>query len=677
MGRTVGEVEELTREIIRITQERIRSENAAAASVAEAQERLHLLADDRSALEESLKRLQEGTVSDLARSSSKSKVMIEQFRAVQRVRDFFQGLQGAYSDIERAEDPNDVAIVKGRIAFALAGINESGETFPYVKKSASTVEQQVFASKGLLVLKLALLSDPGNAAAKEAFRDSWKSCGFGLDQLAQKINENAEDATAAFYAENGQLVEKLTRSDAVGKVMLLSTEMATVTDAIQYWVQNLFVERSGRRIERTKETIARLFATSRTVKTLMDEALTAVGEASERKLMKDVTAGLDRVQELVMKPGGMIETLAAAAAARERSQELGGKLDAMIRLEKEAGDKGVLEAQGQQQRSASFVDFVVRSVTILLAAAIATVLLVTIWLGWVIARSIITLVKDLQAAKEEAESASRAKSQFLANISHEIRTPMNGVLGLLELLKASSLPAKQRNYVNTALSSGITLLGVINDVLDFSKIEAGQMELSVEDFDLHLSVEETVGFLAEQTQAKGIELLCHITPDVPRTARGDVMRLRQILINLLGNAVKFTTDGEIVVRVSLLSGQEGSLCRFEVSDTGIGIPVHAREKIFDSFSQADASTTRKFGGTGLGLSIARQLVRMMGGEIGVDSEVGVGSTFWFTVPFEESTPSGELGKTGAAHVSYEALKGLKALVVDRQLHEQTNTGRHA
>ena len=287
-----------------------------------------------------------------------------------------------------------------------------------------------------------------------------------------------------------------------------------------------------------------------------------------------------------MKRGGMIDNLREAALSREQSRDLGVKLAHMIQSEKQTGNWNILDAQGRQQRSVGFVNFVARAVTILLLFVIAFVLAVTVLLCWRITRSIVVLVKDLLAAKEEAEAASRAKSQFLANISHEIRTPMNGVLGLLELLKASPLSGRQGNYVNMALTSGVQLLNVINDVLDFSKIEAGQMELNVDDFDLHQSVEEGIALFAEQAEAKGIELICHIFPDVPRWVRGDAVRLRQVLINLLGNAVKFTDSGDVVARVSLEEEREDcAVLRFEVSDTGIGIPAAVQVKIFDSFSR--------------------------------------------------------------------------------------------
>ena len=238
-------------------------------------------------------------------------------------------------------------------------------------------------------------------------------------------------------------------------------------------------------------------------------------------------------------------------------------------------------------------------------------------------------------AKEMAEQANRAKSEFLANMSHEIRTPMNGVIGMTELLLDTKTTAEQRDHLMTVKYSAESLLRILNDILDFSKIEAGKLDLDHEAFRVRDCVAHTVQSLACRADAKGIKLSYSFEQDLPDTFLGDAGRLAQIIMNLVGNAIKFTDQGEVEVNVSRESGSNDSVClRFCVRDTGIGIPVAHQQKIFESFRQADASTTKRFGGTGLGLSISSQLVQMMGGRIWIESEAGQGTKFYFTANLE-------------------------------------------
>jgi PAS domain S-box-containing protein len=247
------------------------------------------------------------------------------------------------------------------------------------------------------------------------------------------------------------------------------------------------------------------------------------------------------------------------------------------------------------------------------------------------------------ASRKVAEQAAQLKSNFLATMSHEIRTPLNALIGMADLLSSTQLDAQQRDFVTTLRSSSDQLLSLINDVLDFSKLEAGEVELEILDFDLETSLEELLDLLATTAYAKGLELVMLIGPEVPRRLRGDLTRLRQILMNLIGNAIKFTAQGEIVLRVSLeaapAEGLEGSAApvtlRFAVEDTGIGIAPEQQSSLFQPFTQLDASTTRKYGGTGLGLAICKELIERMDGHLGLDSQVGQGSIFWFTVPLQQ------------------------------------------
>ncbi|MEM7204980.1 MAG: response regulator [Planctomycetota bacterium] len=389
------------------------------------------------------------------------------------------------------------------------------------------------------------------------------------------------------------------------------------------------------RSERRKESLAKLTEQTRRALQLMRELIDRLGAERGADTIAVLRPGADQLREQLLGvdgqsgyPGAHRAWLVNVERGKQLREVVLGRLrrlaSARFGLEQLLSER-IIEANGALRKRLQNL----WTLCLVVGGAVAILFLL---LARMVSRRAHRQIHDLQQARRQAADAVRAQGLFLANMSHEIRTPMNGVLGMAEMLESGPLNDDQKQVARTIRSSAESLLTVINDILDISKIQAGKLELDTTDFDLRHTIEDTLDLLGHLAHQKGLELLCFIDHGVPRRIHGDSDRLRQVLLNLTGNAIKFTENGEITVLVDLLSEhREVVRLRVSISDTGVGISEEAQRKLFKPFTQADPTTTRRFGGTGLGLTISKRLIQMMGGEIAVRSKVGAGTTFTFTV----------------------------------------------
>jgi signal transduction histidine kinase/DNA-binding response OmpR family regulator len=592
-----------------------------------------------------------------------------------------------------------------------------------VDKLVAEVRHLAGGADGLLELKGALIAGTGSDDLRQRYEQHVQELEGRLTVAMATLAQEITLASAAYTHQTTSHDASLRNSIAASDTVALSGQLTSLGLDIGMWSQNMLGAGTIIDLERSAWQLGQAFLASAAVHRRLEEALVTQSRP-EVKLLKGIGNALAEIKQLLLADRGVVDQLREGLAVKQKAQQLNERVLAVVALQREHSRQGISAAQSEQEMAVRSVrQMVERSVATVTAVGL-TVLIFAIVVGVLIIRAIskptASLVRvmarvsqegdyaaraaidssdeigelargfnvmleqiqdrdrrlaehrdeletevelrtaELRKARDLAEAGSRAKSEFLATMSHEIRTPMNGILGMTELLRHTALSAQQQRFADAVYQSGEHLLAIINDILDFSKIEAGKLDIERIDFNLRQLVEDLGCLFAQPAEAKGLEMVCSVPHDLPVAVSGDPVRVRQILTNLVNNAVKFTSHGDVVIRVRLLDeNPQQARFRFEVQDSGIGISEEAQARLFCAFVQADSSTTRRFGGSGLGLAIAKRLVELMHGQIGLHSEAGRGTLFWFELPLLKQDPDARSVVNMA-----ERLSGLRVLVVD-------------